>query len=78
MRSLKVPGILMFVLALGSIATAGENKMGDGEVSQVTFVARFALEQRCRPQGIMSYTTRWRGKTIPGCSRNAIARTKSR
>jgi hypothetical protein len=47
MRSLNVPGILMFVLALDSIATAGENKMGDGEVSQVTFIARFALEQRC-------------------------------
>jgi hypothetical protein len=29
----------MFVPALGSIATAGENKIGDGEVNQVTFVA---------------------------------------
>jgi hypothetical protein len=39
MRSLKVLGILMFVLALGSMATAGENKMGVKEVSRVTFVA---------------------------------------
>jgi hypothetical protein len=51
MRSLKVLAILMCVLALGSIAVAGENNMGVRDVSYVTFVAPMRVGQALLPSG---------------------------
>ncbi len=51
MRSLKVLGIFMCVLALGTIAMAGENSMGVRDVSHVTFVAPIRVGTALLPAG---------------------------
>jgi len=51
MRSLKVLGIIMCVLALGSMAMAGGNNMGIRDVSHITFVAPTRVGQALLPAG---------------------------
>src|ERR1700688_2012318 len=51
MRSLKVAGILLVVLALASIALAGTNNMGIKDVSKVTFVAPIKVGATLLPAG---------------------------
>lgn len=51
MRSLKLMGILICVLVLGTIAMAGENSMGVRDVSNVTFVAPMRVGAVTLPAG---------------------------
>ena len=51
MRSLKATGILICVLAFGSLAIAGENGMGVRDVSRVTFVAPMRVGTAVLPAG---------------------------
>ena len=51
MRWMKVLGIVMCVLALGSFALAGENNMGIRDVSRVTFVAPIRVGTALLPAG---------------------------
>jgi hypothetical protein len=51
MRSLKVAGIMLFVVALASIAMAGPNSMGIQDVSKVTFVAPIRVGSTLLPAG---------------------------
>jgi len=51
MRSLKVLGIFLCVVALASIATASENSMGIHDVAQVTFVAPMRVGTALLPAG---------------------------
>ena len=51
MRSLKILGIFLCVLALGSIVMAGENSMGVRDVSSVTFVAPIRVGSALLPAG---------------------------
>jgi len=51
MRSLKAVGILICVLAFGSLAMAGENNMGVRDVSRVTFVAPMRVGTAVLPAG---------------------------
>lgn len=51
MRSLKAVAILMWVLAFGALAMAGENNMGVRDVSRVTFVAPMRVGTAVLPAG---------------------------
>ena len=51
MRSLKIMGIFMCVLALGAIAVAGSNSMGIRDVNKVTFVAPMRVGTVVLPAG---------------------------
>jgi phage terminase large subunit GpA-like protein len=51
MRSLKVAGIMLVVVALASIAMAGPNSMGIKDVSKVTFVAPIRVGTTLLPAG---------------------------
>ena len=51
MRALRVLGIFICVLALGSIALAGENSMGVRDVSSITFVAPMRVGTVLLPAG---------------------------
>jgi hypothetical protein len=51
MRLLRVLGIFLCVLALGSIAMAGKNSLGIREVSRVTFVAPVRVGTALLPAG---------------------------
>jgi hypothetical protein len=51
MRSLKVVGILMCVLALAAIAVAGPNSMGVRDVNKVTFKAPMRVGAVVLPAG---------------------------
>lgn len=51
MRSLKIMGIFMCVLALGAIAVAGSNSMGIRDVNKVTFVAPMRMGTVVLPAG---------------------------
>ena len=51
MRSLKFLGIVMCVLALGSLCMAGENTMGVRDVSRITFVAPMRVGTVVLPAG---------------------------
>jgi len=51
MRSLKVLGVLLCVLALSLIATAGESALGIHDVAQVTFVAPVRVGTALLPAG---------------------------
>jgi hypothetical protein len=51
MRSLKVLGIFMCVLALGTIAVAGPNSMGIRDVNNVTFAAPMRVGTVVLPAG---------------------------
>ena len=51
MRSLKVAGIMLVVVALASIAMAGPNSMGIKDVSKVTFVAPIRVGTNLLPAG---------------------------
>jgi phage terminase large subunit GpA-like protein len=51
MRSLKVAGIMLVVVALASIAMAGPNSMGIKDVSKVTFVAPIRVGTTLLPPG---------------------------
>jgi len=51
MRSFRVLGIFICILALGSIALAGKNSMGVRDVSTVTFVAPMHIGAVVLPAG---------------------------
>ena len=51
MRSLKIIGIFLCVLALGAIAVAGANSMGIRDVNQVTFAAPMRVGTVVLPAG---------------------------
>jgi hypothetical protein len=51
MRSLKVLGIFMCVLVLGTIAVAGPNSMGIRDVNKVTFAEPMRVGTAVLPAG---------------------------